>query len=123
MMREPESEVPMQELAGIVRMTRLDDLGDRGNHSALPVSRPVAHIRVSAGMPLQLIKKAMGHASARTSEIYVRPDDESIKQMGTFMGTWIPEAKVGNGGKFLIPEVVKMVRPPRFERGTFRSGV
>ena len=59
-----------KELAGIQRRFRIHDL----RHTA-------ASKMASAGVPLQVIARILGHSSTRMSERYARPDDAALLQV------------------------------------------
>jgi integrase len=63
-----------KELAGITRRFRLHDL----RHTS-------ACKMASAGLPLQVIAKVLGHTSTRMSEWYARPDDAAVRQIAAAM--------------------------------------
>jgi integrase len=63
-----------KELAGITRRFRIHDM----RHTA-------ASKMASAGVPLQVIAKVLGHSSTRMSERYARPDEAALRQIAKAM--------------------------------------
>jgi integrase len=79
-------------LAGITRRCRLKDLRHTfGSNLA------------SAGVSLQKIAKAMGHASTRTTERYAKPSLESLQEIASALDSVISDSFSDSSGEGTVP--------------------